>query len=72
MGTGLPLGLRSNSTHSGSTTIDLGAGSCLLLYTDGLTECDRAPLSGEERLREIFADVGAAPDAKPPSALFSE
>jgi anti-sigma regulatory factor (Ser/Thr protein kinase) len=64
-GTGLPLGLRSNSTHSGSTTIDLAAGSCLLLYTDGLTESDRAPLSGEQRMLEIFADVAADPDNRP-------
>jgi len=56
-GTGLPLGLRSNSGNTGSTTIELGVGSWLLLYTDGLTELERAPLHGERRLREIFRTV---------------
>jgi GAF domain-containing protein/anti-sigma regulatory factor (Ser/Thr protein kinase) len=56
-GTGLPLGLRSNAGTTRSATIDLVAGSTLLLYTDGLTEFERSPLSGEVRLGEIFRDV---------------
>ena len=55
LGTGLPLGLRANSEKTGSITMDLPGGSSLLLYTDGLTECDHDPLIGENRLREIFS-----------------
>jgi PAS domain S-box-containing protein len=56
-GTGLPLGLRTNSEKSGSTTMDLPAGSSLLLYTDGLTEFDRDPLGGEDKLRDLFGRI---------------
>jgi anti-sigma regulatory factor (Ser/Thr protein kinase) len=55
--TGLPLGLRSNAENTGSTTVELAAGSCLLLYTDGLTEFDRTPASGERRLAELWSVV---------------
>ena len=58
LGTGLPLGLRTNAENAGSSTIDLPAGSSLLLYTDGLTECDRDPLAGENRLLELFRSIG--------------
>jgi PAS domain S-box-containing protein len=61
-GTGLPLGLRANSEKTGSATIDLPAGSALLLYTDGLTEYDREPASGEHRLCEIFGDLSENAD----------
>ena len=54
---GLPLGLRSNGPASTSTTIELGGGCSLVLYTDGLTEIERAPESGERRLRELLSDT---------------
>jgi PAS domain S-box-containing protein len=57
-GNGLPLGLRSNAASTRSTTIEVPVGSSLLLYTDGLTEFDRAPESGERRLRELFGSIG--------------
>jgi anti-sigma regulatory factor (Ser/Thr protein kinase) len=53
--TGLPLGLRSNAENTGSTTVQLAVGSRVLLYTDGLTEFDRAPMSGERRLAELWS-----------------
>ena len=56
-GSGLPLGLRSNVQRTHSTKIDLPAGSTLLLYTDGLTEFDRAPELGERRLRALFGSM---------------
>jgi anti-sigma regulatory factor (Ser/Thr protein kinase) len=59
--TGLPLGLRSNAENTGSSTISLAPGSCLLLYTDGLTEFDRTPLSGERRLAEAWSEIADDP-----------
>jgi PAS domain S-box-containing protein len=59
LGTGLPLGLRSNAEKTSSTTIDIPAGSCLLLYTDGLTEFDREPLEAETRLRQLLSSIAA-------------
>ncbi len=53
---GLPLGLRSNAGSTGSTLVELPAGSSLVLYTDGLTEFEREPESGERKLREILRD----------------
>ena len=55
--TGLPLGLRLNAGTTRSTTVELGVGCSLLLYTDGLTEFEHSPLNGERQLREIFGDV---------------
>jgi PAS domain S-box-containing protein len=55
--TGLPLGLRSNAETMGSTTVELAAGSRVLLYTDGLTEFDRTPMWGERRLAELWSAV---------------
>jgi anti-sigma regulatory factor (Ser/Thr protein kinase) len=64
-GTGLPLGLRSNARIAGSTIIDLPEGSCLLLYTDGLTEFERSPLDGERKLHDVFREVVDADDEHP-------
>jgi len=69
--TGLPLGLRANAGNAGSTTIDLLPGSHLLLYTDGLTEFDHSPLSGESRLREILANTATWGDRPAKSIVES-
>jgi PAS domain S-box-containing protein len=45
----LPLGIRQRSERAG-TTIDIEPGSVLLCYTDGLSEFDRDPLQGEQRV----------------------
>jgi PAS domain S-box-containing protein len=58
-GTGLPLGLRSNAERASSITITVPDGSTLLLYTDGLTEYEREPLTGENRLRALFGSLAA-------------
>ncbi len=63
--TGLPLGLRSNAENAGSTTIMLRAGSCLLFYTDGLTECDRTPIFGERRLAELLSEISDGANDRP-------
>jgi PAS domain S-box-containing protein len=63
--TGLPLGLRANVQRTGSTTTDVAPGSCLLLYTDGLTEFDRLPVEGERRLREEFGAIAEHADEHP-------
>jgi len=65
LGTGLPLGLRSNAEKTSSITIDLPAGSCLLLYTDGLTEFERAPVNGENRLRQLLSSIATDADDHP-------
>jgi len=54
-GSGLPLGLRSNAEQARSRTVALPVGARLVLYTDGLTELDRAPADGERRLRAVVA-----------------
>jgi anti-sigma regulatory factor (Ser/Thr protein kinase) len=49
----LPLGLRGR-TEDGARTIVVAPGSVLLCYTDGLTEFDRDPVAGEQRVRAAF------------------
>ena len=66
---GLPLGLRSNGANARSTTVHVTKGSCLVLYTDGLTEFQRAPESGERRLRELVADPDICTGAHPAKRL---
>jgi PAS domain S-box-containing protein len=68
-GNGLPLGLRSNAEKSSSLTIDLPAGSSLVLYTDGLTEFEREPLSGENRLRDLVSRIVDEGHREPARAL---
>jgi PAS domain S-box-containing protein len=51
---GLPLGCRSLAGGE-IKTAHFEAGSCLLLYTDGLVEFSRDLFAGERRLRERFA-----------------
>jgi len=69
LGTGLPLGLRTNAEKTSSTTMHLPRGSSLLLYTDGLTEFDHDPLGGENRLRTLFADVAEHENDRPAAAI---
>lgn len=52
---GLPLGLRSSDERDRSRTIAFGAGSSLVLYTDGLTEFQRTPELHEQRLASVVA-----------------
>jgi PAS domain S-box-containing protein len=52
----LPLGLRRRSEESG-TTIVVEPGSVLLCYTDGLTEFDRDPVTGERDVRAALRDA---------------
>ncbi|HET7815897.1 MAG TPA: SpoIIE family protein phosphatase, partial [Candidatus Baltobacteraceae bacterium] len=66
---GLPLGLRSNGTNSGSVSVHLDAGSSLVLYTDGLTEIDRAPDIGERRLRDILAGPAIFDEPRPAKTI---
>jgi GAF domain-containing protein/anti-sigma regulatory factor (Ser/Thr protein kinase) len=54
-GGGLPLGF-SPEGRLGEGTLRLGAGTLLILYTDGLTEIDRHPLDGERRLRDAVRE----------------
>lgn len=66
---GLPLGLRSNGINNGSTSIDLPHGTCLVLYTDGLTEFERSPESGERRLRAVLEDGHICSSLHPARAI---
>jgi len=59
-GSGLPLGLRSNAEQTGSSMLRLEEGSCLVLYTDGLIEAERAPEEGERRLRSVLHELRSA------------
>jgi anti-sigma regulatory factor (Ser/Thr protein kinase) len=52
---GPPLGLRSHDDEA-ARTIDIPAGSLLVLYTDGLTEATRNIDEGERRLRAAMSD----------------
>ncbi|MDQ6823775.1 MAG: SpoIIE family protein phosphatase [Candidatus Eremiobacteraeota bacterium] len=67
-GTGAPLGLRSTDDPA-DQSVTLGAGSMLLMYTDGLTEATHDVLAGEKRLREAFCDDAIARTATPASDL---
>jgi len=66
---GLPLGLRSNAGNSRSSTVELTAGSSLVLYTDGLTEFQRDPASGERRLCRIVSRDGIFTSGRPAQAI---
>jgi PAS domain S-box-containing protein len=68
-GTGLPLGLRTNSEKTSSMTMVLPRESSLLLYTDGLTEFEHDPLSGENRLRELFGTISEHQNDRPAASI---
>lgn len=58
----LPLGLReAGSTRS--ATMRMEPGSLLVLYTDGLTEFERDPLSGEKKLAAALSKLSAPQQA---------
>jgi PAS domain S-box-containing protein len=69
LGTGLPLGLRTNSEKTASTTMVLPRDSSLLLYTDGLTEFAHDPLSGETKLRHIFGTLAVDRNDAPAASI---
>ena len=54
----LPLGLRGRCDEA-ARMIEIVPGSALLCYTDGLTEFDRDPVGGEQRVRDAFARATA-------------
>jgi serine phosphatase RsbU (regulator of sigma subunit) len=56
---GLPLGMHALGPCVGRTA-DLPAGSCLLLYTDGLVEWSRDIVAGEALLRRTFGEASVA------------
>ena len=51
---GLPIGLRSLAPSAESVTEPLGGADLLAFYTDGLTEAQRDPIAGEERLHRAL------------------
>ncbi len=53
----LPLGLRGRAEDA-ARTLEIAPGSVLLCYTDGLTEFDRDPIAGEQRVRAALARAG--------------
>ncbi len=60
---GLPFGVRSDSDYSESS-VTVGPGSTLLLYTDGLVERRGEPIDhGLERLRGLAAGTPTDPDS---------
>jgi phosphoserine phosphatase RsbU/P len=56
-----PLGVDAGTVYTDST-VDLPAGSTLLLYTDGVTEArdDAGAQFGEDGLQELLGDAGCA------------
>ena len=67
--TGLPLGLRSNDTHAISRSVQLAQGACMVLYTDGLTEFERKPEDGENRLRTLVHESPVSQSERAAKAL---
>lgn len=65
---GMPLGIEPvEAQHSWTVTIP--SGSLLVLYTDGLIECDRDVLAGERRVLDAVAEEAAQPSADPAAAI---
>jgi PAS domain S-box-containing protein len=62
---GLPLGLRKANQESDGLTLFVEPGSHFVFYTDGLTEFEREPAVGEERLKEVVADRAVFEDEHP-------
>ena len=66
---GLPLGMRDlgNGTQ---TEIELGHGSLIAFYTDGLIEFDRNAEEGERALRQALRAECADPSANPALGIY--
>ncbi len=66
--TALPLGLRQGHQAQPST-VAMGDGSTLVLYTDGLSEATHDVLAGTERVRAATHAVALAPDGHPAATI---
>ncbi len=66
---GLPLGLRNHRNAASGATVDISGASTLVLYTDGLTESSRDPISGEQRSCDLLADGTMTSAVRPAQAL---
>jgi len=66
--TGVPLGIAIDEVEERSRSTQLRPGDLLVLYTDGLTELHRDPISGERELisslRDIPDNVSAAEEIR--------
>jgi serine phosphatase RsbU (regulator of sigma subunit)/anti-sigma regulatory factor (Ser/Thr protein kinase) len=66
--TGVPLGIAIDEVEERSRSTQLRPGDLLVLYTDGLTELHRDPISGEQELisslRDIPDNVSAAEEIR--------
>ncbi len=69
VGSGLPLGLRTRD-EPGTTSIHVGPGSVLVLYTDGLVESTRDIEEGDQRLRAALLDPGVRTSPGLATAIF--
>ena len=67
---GLPLGYRRLAPTTTEAAL-LPAGSCLLLYTDGLVESSHDIIEGEDRLRRRFDSVIRSDALQPAKALVA-
>ncbi len=65
---GLPLGLRAGRENA-AKTIDIPNDSCLLFYTDGLTELERDAIAGETKLRDVFSRPDICAASQPAEAI---
>jgi anti-sigma regulatory factor (Ser/Thr protein kinase) len=62
--TGVPLGVTFDEFEDRAESTNLQAGDLLVLYTDGLTELHRDPLSGEQ---DLIASLQQIPDNASPA-----
>jgi len=65
---GIPLGVESDDQRR-SWTVTIPPGSLLVLYTDGLIECDRDVLGGERLVLEAVANEATQPSPDPAVAI---
>jgi anti-sigma regulatory factor (Ser/Thr protein kinase) len=66
---GPPLGLARLGEQYDNFTLPLSPGALAVLYTDGLTEYKRDPVSGELELREALRDECRQPTSKPAESI---
>ncbi|MFI5389029.1 MAG: SpoIIE family protein phosphatase [Candidatus Eremiobacterales bacterium] len=65
---GIPLGVEPVEAQR-SWTVTIPSGSLLVLYTDGLIECDRDVLGGERQVLDAVAHEAVRPSADPAAAI---